>query len=172
MDINIHNYLRLDLVDMILVLISTGLIVMIAKKYFWTYVKNYIEAREQFVCNQLSEAQGKLESSQTIEKEAKDELISVRRQANSIIEDAKSAAEKEASDIKKQAHHDAQSIKEKAQADIKHQKAKVVEEMKEEMGEIALLAASKIVKRELNQELQKEYVKEFIDEVKDSSWEV
>ncbi len=35
MNINIENYLRLNFIDMILVLISTVLICLIAKKFFW-----------------------------------------------------------------------------------------------------------------------------------------
>ena len=37
--INIENYLRLNIVDALLVLISTFLIVLIARKYFWDILK-------------------------------------------------------------------------------------------------------------------------------------
>lgn len=165
MDIEILNYLRLNVVDVVLVLISTVLIVVIAKKFFWNYAKDYLDGRQQFVTNQLEETSMKLQESTTINKQAKDELLSVRRQANDIIDQAKQAATQEAKEIKKSSMESAASIKEKALSDIRQQKIKAIEEMKDEMGEIALLTASKIVKRELDDDTQKAYVKEFIEEV-------
>ncbi|MFI3284590.1 MAG: F0F1 ATP synthase subunit B [Erysipelotrichaceae bacterium] len=171
MDLNILNYLRLVPLDMVLVLISTCLIVVIAKKYFWVHVKNYIDNREKYINDQLSEASLKLQAQQKHEKQAKEELLAIRKQANSILQEARDVAIKEAEDIKTQASNEANGIKEKAKKDIENQKLQVMQEMKNEMSEIAMLTASKIVKKELDDQLQKEYVNDFIEEVSDATWQ-
>lgn len=171
MDLNILNYLRLVPLDMVMVLISTCLIVVIAKKFFWVHVKNYLDQRQQYINDQLSDAALKLKEQQAHEQQAKQELLAIRKQANTMIEDAREVALKEAEDIKTQASEEANVIKEKAKKDIENQRLQVMQDMKNEMSEIAMLTASKIVKKELDDQLQQTYVKEFIEEVSDTTWQ-
>ena len=56
MNINIENYLRLNFTDMILILISTLLICLIAKKYFWHYVLEYLDNRKKLIQDELDNA--------------------------------------------------------------------------------------------------------------------
>ncbi len=161
--INIDNYLRLDLVDMVLVLISTGLIVLIAKKYFWNIAQDYLEKRKQFIQSQLDDAVSKNQESEKFNLEAKNELASLKAQSNEMLSAAQENAKKEAALIISDAKEMATSIKEKAQSDIEKDKRQAMEQMKEEMSEIALLAASKVVEKELNDDLHRKYVKEFIE---------
>ena len=58
--INIDDYLRINVYDAILVLISTILIVLIVKKFFWNYVREYFDKRTAFIQSQLDETANKL----------------------------------------------------------------------------------------------------------------
>ena len=46
---NIDNYLRISLTDVVLVLISTLLIVLIAKKFFWDKILAFMENRQNMI---------------------------------------------------------------------------------------------------------------------------
>lgn len=47
-DFNIDNYLRISLTDVVLVCISTFLIVMFAKKFFWDKLLTLIQKQTRF----------------------------------------------------------------------------------------------------------------------------
>ena len=87
--INIDNYLRLDLVDVTLVLISTFLMVMFAKKYFWNYVKEYLEKRESLIQKELDDASARDIESKQLLKEAKQKVSDVQDQANVVMDKVK-----------------------------------------------------------------------------------
>ena len=165
MDIEIQNYLRINVLDMVLVLISTLLIVLIAKRYFWSIIILYLANRENLIKQQMEQTKINLDESIETNKLAKDELISIRKEASTIIEQAKQDAKVQAKELKDETIVEISNLKQKANDDIKQQKVKAIEEMKEEITDIAMLAATKIIKKEIDDKTKDQYVKEFINEV-------
>ncbi len=171
MNLNIDNYLRIDLTDMTLTLISVVIIVWIAKKYFWNNVKEYLEKREAFIQGQLDEAVSKNQEGQLAMTTAQEELASLRAQSKDILDNAQTTARSEANAIIAEAKENAISIKQKAHHDIEQERREVTKQIKQEMSDIALLAASKVVEKELNDEIHRKYIEDFIDEAGDAKWQ-
>ncbi len=171
MDINIYNYLRINLVDMVMILISTALIVLIAKKYFWNIVQEYLEKRRAFIQSELDEAAANQEESAQLKKEAAEQLDALKAKSREILSTAEENAKKEAGMIVEEAKRSAAAIKIKAQNDLEQEKRQAMKQMKEEMSDIALLAASKVVEKELDDELHRKYVQEFIEEAGERKWQ-
>lgn len=171
MDINIDNYLRINLVDMGMVLISTFLIVLIVKRYFWKYVKQYLDARQLHIQTELATTSQNLHQSEELKAQYAEQMKHARSDADSIILDAKQKASREAEAIIIHAEEHAQTVKAKAFQDIEYEKAKVKEQMKEEISEVAFLAAKKVVAKELDEDVHKKYVKDFIDQAGGDSWQ-
>ena len=169
--INIDNYLRLDLVDVTLVLISTFLMVMFAKKYFWNYVKEYLEKRESLIQKEQDDASARDIESKQLLKEAKQKVSDVQDQANVVMDKVEAEARKNAEEIIREARLSAERIKVKAQEDIEQEKREALGEMKDEMSDIALLAARKLVEKELDTDTQRKYVKDFIDKAGEGKWQ-
>jgi len=169
--INIDNYLRLDLVDVTLVLISTFLMVMFAKKYFWNYVQEYLEKREALIQKELDDASNRDIESKKLLDEARQKIYDVQEQANEIMDRVEAEARKNAEDIINDARSSAERIKKKAQEDIELEKREVIDELKDEMSDIALLAARKLVEKELDTETQRKYVEDFIDKAGEDRWQ-
>lgn len=170
--VNIENYLRINLVDMGLVLISTFLIVVFAKKFFWSNAKAYLDGRQQHIQEELETSQENLQASETMRNQYESQIANVNSEASEIISSAKRTAKAEAGDIVNDAKHSAEIIKEKAQKDIERDKLNARKQMREEMSDIAFLAAKKVVEKELDEDVHKKYVKDFIDQVdEDESWQ-
>ena len=162
--INIDDYLRINLYDAVLVLISTLLIVLIVKKFFWNYVRQYLEQRQAFIQSQLDESKANLQESEKLKTQYEEKMANAKQEALDLISAAKNTASREAGEIVSKARDDAHAIKEKAEREIEHEKAKVREQLKEEISEVAFLAARKIVEKELDESTHKKYVEDFIDE--------
>lgn len=169
--INIDDYLRINLYDAVLVLISTLLIVLIVKKFFWNYVRQYLEQRQAFIQSQLDESKVNLQESEKLKTQYEEKMANAKQEALDLISAAKNTASREAGEIVSKARDDAHAIKEKAEMEIEHEKAKVREQLKEEISEVAFLAARKIVEKELDESTHKKYVEDFIDEAGEQTWQ-
>lgn len=169
--INIDDYLRINVYDAVLVLISTFLIVFIVKKFFWNYVREYLDKRQAFIQEQLDESTNKLKESEALKSQYEEKMAGAKAEAKEIIAIAKDNASKEANDILAKAKENAEAMKEKAALDIENEKSKVKAQIKEEISEVAFLAASKVVGKELDEETHKKYVDDFIEQAGDDSWQ-
>ena len=169
--INIDDYLRINLYDAVLVLISTLLIVLIVKKFFWNYVRQYLEQRQAFIQSQLDESKANLQESEKLKTQYEEKMANAKQEALDLISAAKNTASREAGEIVSKVRDDAHAIKEKAEMEIEHEKAKVREQLKEEISEVAFLAARKIVEKELDESTHKKYVEDFIDEAGEQTWQ-
>ena len=169
--INIDDYLRINLYDAVLVLISTLLIVLIVKKFFWNYVRQYLEQRQAFIQSQLDESKANLQESEKLKTQYEEKMANAKQEALDLISAAKNTASREAGEIVSKARDDAHAIKEKAEMEIEHEKAKVREQLKEEISEVAFLAARKIVEKELDESTHKKYVEDFINEAGEQTWQ-
>lgn len=168
MEIEILNYLRTDPLDMVLVCISTILVVAFTKKYFWIHVKTYIEKRQEFITSNIASTNEKLNEANQLNDQAKKELKAVKEKADLIIQNSKNEAIIKANQEKEASKIELNNMKEKAYKDIENQKLKALDEMKSEIGDLALLAASKIVKKEIDQNVLDDYVNEFIEKVNEA----
>lgn len=174
MNINIDNYLRLNIQDAVMVLISTILIILFVKKFFWNYVREYLDARQAHIQSELDESAAKLKESEALKEQYEEKMANAKTEAKEIIAIAKENASKEAGNIVSKAKSNASAIKEKAALDIENEKAKVKEQIKEEISEVAFLAAAKVVEKELDEKTHKKYVDDFIEQAEkagDGSWQ-
>lgn len=171
MDINIDNYLRLNIQDAIMVLISTILIVLFVKKFFWKHVQAYLEARAAHIQSELDQSALNLQASENLKVQYEEKMANVKSEAKEIISIAKDNATKEASEIVLKAKENATQLKNRAAFEIENEKAKVREQMKEEISEVAFMAAKKVIAKELDEQTQKKYVEDFIDKAGEGSWQ-
>ena len=70
----------------------------------------------------------------------------------------------------KSARIEAESIKKKSEEDILREKEKVMDGMKDEIGEMAILIAEKVIKKNIEPKIQEELIDELIQNVGDSQW--
>lgn len=167
MNIQMTDYLRINISDMILVLISTCLIIFIAKRYFWTSILGYFDRREKLIADELAQAKQAQLDGEAYREQYAEQLKGARSEAFEIIESAKVSAEQEGAELLSKAKDDAKLIYEKAQRDIERERVQAENEIKKEITEVAFMAASKIVRKELDEQKQKDYIDEFIENVGD-----
>ena len=169
--IDIDNYLRINIVDMVMVLISTFLIVVIARKYFWNALKDYLTKRQEYIEGQLKEAQDRNVESQNLFQKTREDLAKAKLQAGEILQTAQAQASWEAGTIVEDAKEKAKGLLDKARLDISREKLEAAEEIKEQMGAIAIAAARQIVEKEVDEKVHRHYVEEFIEEAGEKLWD-
>lgn len=171
MDIDITNYLRLNPVDMALVCISTFIICIIAKHFFWDVITTYFQQRSDAIQADIDAGTNARSAGEEYKIQYETQLADVKGEAHEILESAKRNAVLEKKEILHKARNEAEGIKTKAMQDIEREKVQAQKEMKQTITDVAFKAAEKIIQKEMDENDQQKYVDEFIKHAGDDTWQ-
>ena len=143
-----------NLTTLIVQLLSTGVLLLIFKKFLWKNVMKYFAKRADYIESTINEAKEMNEKAstnlETAEKEARQ---------------AKDDGQKVKQQIIDQANEEARAKIEQAQKEIETEKKQAQADMKQEIVDVAIEVATKVMNKEMNEEINKGLVEEFVDDV-------
>lgn len=163
-DFNIDNYLRISWQDVLLVCISTFIIVVVCKHFFWNKLLDFIKARQDMIQENIENSEKIKEQATQLKNHYDEKMRDAGKEANEIISNAKLQADLEKNQIIDCAKKQAANIERAAQEEIARDRLRAEQEMKTAITDVAFAAASSILADEINEEKQKKLVDQFIDE--------
>ncbi|ENY8579797.1 F0F1 ATP synthase subunit B [Clostridioides difficile] len=140
-------------------IVNTFIIFLLLRKLLFKPVLNIIESRENDIKSDLAEGEKAKNEGLALKKEYESKINFAKDEGQEIIKQATIRAEQKSDDIVNTAKKDALDIKEKANKD------KVINEIKNDISNIALLAASKVIEKDLDKSKHEELIENFIKEV-------
>ena len=149
------------------ILLNTLTIFFVAKKYLFGPVMKMIEDRQKEIDDMYLEAGTAKTEAQAMEAEYKKKLSAASETSERIVKEAVARGQSQEEEIIRQANAEASAILDKAAADIAMEKKKAINDAKDEISDIAMAIAEKVVGRELNAADQEKLVDSFIDELGD-----
>ncbi len=152
-------------------LVNTLIIFFILKKYLYKPTRSFMDNRTKSIEDAMNEAVNKGKEAEAVLASYQEKLDNIKEERNEIIRDASKRAEQRGDEIVKKAQEEAQKIAEKANNDIQRERQKAMNEMKDQMAALVILAASKVIEKELNVDVHQKMIKEFIDEVGEATWQ-
>lgn len=151
--------------ELIFQLVNTFLVFLLLKKLLFKPVLGIIEAREKDITENLAQGEQAKTAGLSLKKEYEEKILSAKTEGQEIIKQATLRAEQKETEIISNAKSEAQSIKEKANKDIQQERQKVMNEIKNDISDIALLAASKVIEKDIDKSKHKDLIDNFIKEV-------
>ena len=151
--------------EFIFQLVNTFLVFFLLKKLLFKPVLGIIEAREKDIRENLAQGERAKKEGLTLKSEYEEKLSSAKEQGQEIIKQATLRAEQKEAEIISTAKQEAQSLKEKANKDVEQERQKVMNEIKSDISNIALLAASKVIEKDIDKSKHEELINNFIKEV-------
>ena len=168
LDFDIQNYLRISPTDMLLVCISTLLIVLIAKHFFWDKVVAYIERRQAFIQENIDASEKSKQEAEVLKQQYEAQLKDVHLQAQDILQQAHQSASYMKKEVLAEANAEAVRMKEQASEAIAQEKLAAYKEIKDVIEDVALDTAEKLIGRKLDEEAHRKYVQELLSEGEDA----
>ena len=150
MSIDVAGKLFPNLATIVIQLISTGVLLIIFKKFFWIPVQKYFQKRADFIESQIEDARTSQEKAKQLMLESEEQARQSAKEYHDIIEKAKDDALRVRDDLLTKAKEEAARKIEQAQKEIEAEKQQAREEMKKEMVDIAIEAATKVMSKESN----------------------
>ena len=160
-----ESFIGINLWTALFILLNFLLLFFVAKKFLFVPVKNMIDSRQKEIDTIYAEADAAKESALALEKEYKAQLAAAQETGETLVKEAMARGKNREEEIIRQANAEASAMMDKAAADIALEKKKAINDAKNEIADIAMEIAGKVVGRQLSDADQTKLVDQFIDEL-------
>lgn len=140
---------------------------LIVKIFFLDKIKAVLDKRRETADKQIADAEAAKSEAAAIKQTYEENMRQAKTKADDMILSAQKTAAQRSEEIISQAQKQAAQIKTKAASDIEMEKKKAINEAKNEISELAIAIAGKVVARELNDADQDGMIDRFIEELGD-----
>lgn len=163
--------LGMSLTEFIFYLVNFLILVGVLGKFLYKPFLNLMETRKQSIVDALDNAEA-------VNRRADEKMASYDRkiakleaEGREIIREAKLKAEEQAEDIIEQANRRAGQIMDRAEKEIEREREKAVLEMREQIAALSLMAAAKIMERDVEVNGQDQIIEQVLEEAGASEWQ-
>ena len=133
------------------------------KKFLFKPIQNILEKRRQEVGELYTQAEEAKADAQQDKAEYEARLLAAEEEAAGIMKNALDRANVRSDEIIREANQKAAAMKEKADRDIAQERKKAVNEIKDDISNMAVEIAEKIVGREVSSQDHEKLISDFID---------
>lgn len=158
---------EISIINTLWYLIVFSILLLAVKHYAWGPVKDMMEKRRQKVIDDLDQAASDRKKAEILANEREAALKNSRQEATQILSVAKSNAQKTGKQIVSEAKAEASAIREKAKADAAKAKTDALNEAREEVADLSVTIAEKVIAKNLSAADQKDLVDQFIKGLND-----
>lgn len=158
---------EISIINTLWYLIVFSILLLAVKHYAWGPVKDMMEKRRQKVIDDLDQAASHLKKAEILANEREAALKNSRQEATQILSVAKSNAQKTGKQIVSEAKAEASAIRERAKADAAQAKTEALNEALDEVADLSVTIAEKVIAKNLSAADQKDLVDQFIKGLND-----
>ena len=144
---------------------------LIIKKFLFGPIQKMLSDRENEVKSMYDSAEKAEKDAISMKEEYTAHLAGAKDEANEILKNANQRATLKPEEMLREAQVKANGIVAKAGEEIELEKKRAFAQVKGEISDLALMAASKVVERELSSEEHERLMDQFIDSVGDAPWQ-
>ena len=151
--------------ELVFQIVNTIILFWVLKRILFKPVLNIIDARENAIKNDIAMGEHAKNKGLALKAEYEQKIAIVKNEGQEIIKQATLRAEQKSEEIISTAKEEANSLKERANKDIAQEREKVMNELKNDISNIAILTASKVIEKDIDQAKHEEMINKFIEEV-------
>ncbi|MGR3742042.1 F0F1 ATP synthase subunit B [Companilactobacillus sp. DQM5] len=151
--------------DFLFYIISFIILVVLVKHYAWGPVMKMMDERSAKITGDLEYADNERQKAEKLAIERENALKDSRSEAVKIVATAKENGENQKKAIINEAHLSAEAVRQKAEEEAKKAKADAMNDVRNDVTDISVLIASKLIKKELSVSDQESLVDSYIKEL-------
>ena len=140
---------------------------LLLKKFLFKPVKKMIDDRQKEVDDIYADAKKSKDEAQALQAQYSAQLKDAKSERDEILKNATLRAQAQQQKILDEAAKTASAIRQKAEKDIAQEKQRALNEVKNEISDIAMEIASKVVEKEVRSQDHETLVEEFIEKLGD-----
>lgn len=159
------EFFSIDLTTILGTIINTLILFLVLRHFLFDKVNAVLDSRKNEVANTYKEADSALANAKQLESEYTEKLSAAKEESAEIVKNATKKAQSRSDEIIADAKNEAKGIVDKANADIEKEKKRAVNQIKDEISDMALSIASRVVSKEIDGKTHEKLIESFIDEI-------
>ncbi len=152
----------LNIGDILATFVIFILLMLLLKKFAWGPLMGVMQQREDLIKSEIEVAENSRLESHKLLEEQRSLLKDARTQAQEIVENAKKQGEVSREEIITTARAESGRMKEAAVQEIANERDKAISAVREEVVALSLLAATKVLEKEISEEDNRQLINETI----------
>jgi len=152
-------------------MITVIVLFLILRKVFFEKVHNFMVARQNAIKDAYDNADAVNRKADERLDTYNKRIAHIESEGRDIIKNAKLKAEKQASEIIEEANKKAEAIIEHAVKEIEKEKVHAVSDMKNQIIMLSILAAEKIMEKDLKTEGHEAFIDNIIEQAGTTKWQ-
>ena len=158
-------FFTVDVWTMLFTWVNMLILFTVMKKFLFKPVMNILDQRDAEIKKIYNDANDANEKAVTLEKEYSEKMAQARDEAGEIIKQATLTAQKREKEIIESAHQQVAAMTRRAETQIAQERKKAYQEIKEEISDISVAIAGKMVQREITAADHEALISQFIENV-------
>ena len=163
------EFLNINFFTALFTLVNTVALFLVLKHFLFKPVMKMIQDRQQEIDSMYADAGKAKQEAQQLESEYRRKLEASVQTGERMVKEAVARGQSREEEIIRQANAQADAIRAKASADIAQEKKKAINDAKNEISDLAMAIAGKVVGRVLSEADQASLVDHFIEELGDQA---
>jgi F-type H+-transporting ATPase subunit b len=158
-----QSFIGIDFWTALFTLLNFLAVFFVGKKFLWGPVMKIITDRQKEIDDMYTSAGEAQTEANAMRDEYQQKLSAAQQTSERLVKEATLRGQAKEEEIIQKANEEASAILSKAAADIAMEKKKAINDAKDEISDLAMAIAGKVVGRQLNSDDQSKLVDEFID---------
>jgi len=146
-------------------------LILILKHFLFAKVNLVITNRNNDVLDTIKNADARKQEAELLKESFENQLASLESKGRDIVKEAKVKADAQAKDIIREAEKKAVLLIAQTDEEVERIKRKAVDDVRQEIGTLAILAAEKILEKNLNHQEQQAVIGKIIDGAGNEQWQ-
>ena len=151
--------------ELFFTLANVLILFLILRKILFKKIIDVMDARDADIKNNIEAGQKAKEEGMKFKSEYETRIQDARDEGQMIVDFARKRAEEKSDTIISEAKKEAEYIKQKTNNEIAKEKEQAFNNIKSEISEIAVLAASKVIEKDIDKAKHEDLIENFIKEV-------
>ena len=151
--------------NILVTICNTIITFLIVKKFLFKPVRKMLAARAEEVQAMYDQAEADRAEAAAMKKDYTESIANAKAEAAQITQSATRRATVRSEEILAEASRQATDLKKKAEQSIEMERKKAMNEIKDEIADLSIMIASKVVEQDINEADHKRMIEDFIDKV-------
>lgn len=164
-----EDFIGVDFWTALFTLLNFLLVFFVGKKFLYGPILKIIHDRQKEIDDMYADAGKAKRDAQRLQAQYQEKLSQAKLESDQLVKEAVIRAQNREEEILRQANADAAAILDKASSDIAREKKKAVNDAKNEISDLAMAIAGKVVEREISSADHSAMIDRFIEELGDPS---
>lgn len=141
------------------------LLLVVLRKFAWGPITSALEERERTIDESIQRAETALAEARQIQADNERARRDAEQEAQRILREARDVAERLRTEEVEKSREQIRQMQQNAQEEIAREKQSALAELRSEVADLAIKAAGKILKENLDEARQRKLVDEFIQDL-------